>query len=353
MSATAQRERKLQPIFTAYDTGNFRACLKLCAKKDVSAWDQVRVMRALCLERLGQHAEAAEAAALVKDSKPYDRDVVSMLAHAYKVLGSQQDAVECWENAAAAAPADEEFARQLALGYLRTGAHAKLQQVSTRTYKTQKSPEYLYWIVVALILQVKAGAPKTLGAIAERMARKALDERRAQGAPVCGEELRLVAAIHDLVGDRASAKTKEAFAAFGGACVPPWSRIVASAAAAAAAAAALPPPPPSHPPPRLPRPDPAAGRRRPPDGRGARHPRRVVAGAGAGLLAHDAGHRAPRARGCPPVRPGAVAGRPFPAGGPPAVPPGPVVQPRQLRSRGARPRARRARRRRLARDRPA
>lgn len=85
MCADDVRARKLQPIYNALDARNYKAALKLCAKKDLEKWDVVKTLKAHALERLGRVEEALDVCREVKAHKPTDDVVLSTLVMTFKV----------------------------------------------------------------------------------------------------------------------------------------------------------------------------------------------------------------------------------------------------------------------------
>jgi hypothetical protein len=53
MTTLEKAQRKVNPIYDCLDSGNYKAALKLCEKKDIKDWDIVIVLKAHALERLG------------------------------------------------------------------------------------------------------------------------------------------------------------------------------------------------------------------------------------------------------------------------------------------------------------
>lgn len=80
------RARKLQPIYNAIDSRNYKMALKLCAKKDLEKWDMVKALKAHALERTGRADEALELCREVKARNPTDETLLSTICLTFKVM---------------------------------------------------------------------------------------------------------------------------------------------------------------------------------------------------------------------------------------------------------------------------
>ena len=172
------RARKLQPIYNALDARNYKMAVKLCAKKDLEKWDIVKTLKAHALERMGRVEEALDLCREVQARKPTDETVLNTLVLTYKLTGQTTEATACYEAAAAAQPAHEEYGRELFFCYVRQRAYAKAQQLATRLYKQFTKDMYLFWAGAAMRLGVgKGGGGSPMLALAERMVEKGLVAR--------------------------------------------------------------------------------------------------------------------------------------------------------------------------------
>ena len=60
------RNRKLTPIYSALDSGNYKSALKLCQKKDIEKWDITQALQAYALICMHRTQEALDIARAVK-----------------------------------------------------------------------------------------------------------------------------------------------------------------------------------------------------------------------------------------------------------------------------------------------
>lgn len=80
------RARKLQPIYNAIDSRNYKMALKLCAKKDLEKWDMVKALKAHALERTGRADEALDLCREVKARNPTDETLLTTICLTFKVM---------------------------------------------------------------------------------------------------------------------------------------------------------------------------------------------------------------------------------------------------------------------------
>lgn len=207
--------RKMHPIYSALDNGNFEQAVRLCQKKDVEKWDLTKALKASALARLGHRDAAMELCREVNARAPADENVISALAHTYRSLDAFDDVANLYEAASRAQPSNPDFLQNVFVAAIRAQNYQKAQQVALKLFKLEGpglGTRYKLWAATCMYLQVKEGgtAPAIL-TLAERMVETALGEANHVGT---GEELRFYVLMLVEQG-----KVKEALAAlqkFGG-----------------------------------------------------------------------------------------------------------------------------------------
>jgi len=191
--------RKVGAIYDALDAQNFKQAIKLCdAALKKSSSPLIKALKALSLHKSGRSDEGLAlcrdvAANLQEDGA--DGPVLNTLMMVFKATGNAQEGTACYARAYQLDPTNEELARQLFVGYLRSEAYAEAQQLALRLYKQLGAKRYLLWAVTGLLLQVDElhppGGPhrsEATGAKPEcQRDRCRLSQRRAWAAPRAGQ----------------------------------------------------------------------------------------------------------------------------------------------------------------------
>ncbi|KAJ8611320.1 hypothetical protein CTAYLR_006610 [Chrysophaeum taylorii] len=193
-------------IYEALDARNYKAALKLCSKGNAAKTPLIGALKALTLQRLGRAEESSAECTQLLQAHPglTDQNALSPLAMTLSLLGRDDDVMRCWEDAFAAAPKDEELGREVFKCCVRRRDFAKQRAVAMRLYKVKKRPDYLCWFAASALLEARCGPPRGATAtlqLAERMAVKAIEERRGSVGRASSEELQLLVAIRREAGE--------------------------------------------------------------------------------------------------------------------------------------------------------
>eukprot|EP01052_Picozoa_sp_SAG31_P012349 SAG31_NODE_721_length_12587_cov_5.502002_2_plen_239_part_00 len=135
-------------------------------------WQMCKALKALVVVRMGGTDEAAKLAASIADAKPTDEQVLGMMVHVYKELGSKHSIAELWSSAWDSQPDNLEFAFGVFASHVRLGEHNKQQMAAMKMYKTFSNDLYLMWAVVSILTQVRCGADSRLLSMAEMLLRR-------------------------------------------------------------------------------------------------------------------------------------------------------------------------------------
>eukprot|EP01036_Dinobryon_divergens_P039271 gene39271-51740_t len=78
------KQRKIDPIYNAIDSRNYKGAIKLCSKKDIQHWDITKALLAYLLVSMQKTAEALQVAREVKAMNPTDDSVLNALSWTFK-----------------------------------------------------------------------------------------------------------------------------------------------------------------------------------------------------------------------------------------------------------------------------
>lgn len=174
---------KLKGIYEALDHGNFKNAIKQCSaflqKQPTHAL--CRVLQAVAYERSGRRDEAIQlcdeivssAGAATAGSPAYlDETCLGTLQVVFRRCQRYQSITQMYEAAWTREPDSEEFALSLFFGALREDP-AKAQQVALKIYRKFNKPHFLNWVIITILLHVRAGGPTISLDLAARMLEKA------------------------------------------------------------------------------------------------------------------------------------------------------------------------------------
>ena len=172
---------KVRAVYDALELRKNKQALKLLAtlldKKPANA--QLRILKALALNRSGQKDEALALARSLKADKEVERDetLLNNLAIVFREAGAASEASECFASALRNEPQNEELALCLLGSYVRENNFLKLQQLSQNLHKQFGHERYYLWAIVATVLQVEhCMAPPKLLALTQKQLAKRVEE---------------------------------------------------------------------------------------------------------------------------------------------------------------------------------
>ncbi|KAG8964769.1 hypothetical protein FRC03_001380 [Tulasnella sp. 419] len=159
--AAQQESRKLKPIYDALDTGSYKLAIQICNKllKKQSNYEVVKALKALALLRSNKLDESLSLTDEVLSSKPTDETVLGVMSHVLKHLDRAGDIIAMFEEAFKKQPSNEELGSQTFMAMIRVGGWKNAQVIAFKLYKQFKVPRYLFWSIMAAVLQAQnAGA---------------------------------------------------------------------------------------------------------------------------------------------------------------------------------------------------
>lgn len=168
--------QKLKGVYDALDHGNWKSCLKLCTAflQKQPGHALCKALHAVALERCGRRDEAIR---LSEESWisaiGVDDTVLTTVQVVYRRCRQFSLITKMYEAALTSEPDNEEYAIALFSAALHNDEFARAQQVATKLYSKHKKCKFLHWVIVALLLQARAGAPPTVLDLAAMMLRKA------------------------------------------------------------------------------------------------------------------------------------------------------------------------------------
>ncbi|KAF8921223.1 N-acetyltransferase B complex non catalytic subunit-domain-containing protein [Mucidula mucida] len=153
-------DRQVRPIYDALDTGSNKSALVACNKilKKQPKNVLVKALKALALVRSQKVEESLVLCDEILASKPTDDGVLSAMMHVLRGLGRHKDTVQMFEEAFKKEPANEDLGTQTFLANVRASHWKTAQQVATKLYKQFRKEQYLYWSVMAAVLQANDSA---------------------------------------------------------------------------------------------------------------------------------------------------------------------------------------------------
>ncbi|CAB1114014.1 unnamed protein product [Ectocarpus sp. CCAP 1310/34] len=205
MSAVEEiRSRKLQPIYNALESGNWRQAVRLCEKRDVERWLTTKALKANGLWRLGKYDEALELCLHVQGASPTDEDTLAAMTYNYRMMNRREQVAPLFEVAVAAKPRDPALIKELFMCYVKAKQYLKAQQTATKLHKVDpQGGKFIIWAAATMLIQAErkdSSAGVMTLPLAEKMTVKVLQENAANGLRPVGEELRLCLDILNLQG---------------------------------------------------------------------------------------------------------------------------------------------------------
>ncbi|CAN0335730.1 unnamed protein product [Pylaiella littoralis] len=198
------RSRKLQPIYNALETGNWRQAVRLCEKRDVEKWQISKALKANGLWRLGKYDEGLQLCLEVQGASPTDEDTLAAMSYNYRMMSRRELVAPMFEAAVSAKPGDSSLLKELFMCYVRAKHYLKAQQTATKLYKANaQGGKFIIWAAATMLIQAErkdSSAGVMTLPLAEKMTVKVLQEKAASGSRPVGEELRLYLDILKLQG---------------------------------------------------------------------------------------------------------------------------------------------------------
>nr|CAB3264175.1 N-alpha-acetyltransferase 25, NatB auxiliary subunit-like [Phallusia mammillata] len=196
-------ERRLRPIYELLDNGNYKKAFHEAEKvlkkqKDLLA---AKVLKTIALHRLGRVEEAATLAAEVVEQGPVDDNSLQGLSLYYKECQKTELISPMYEKAVQKCPQNEEFLSHLFMSYVRHDKFQEMQRVAMILYKQIPKNPYLFWGIMAIVLQALNASDKRLAQtmylpLAEKMIQKHIDNGKIEAEA----EVRLYLLVLDLLG---------------------------------------------------------------------------------------------------------------------------------------------------------
>eukprot|EP00903_Cladosiphon_okamuranus_P013457 g12533.t1 len=198
------RSRKLQPIYNALESGNWRQAVRLCDKRDVEKWLTTKALKANGLWRLGKYDEALQLCLDVQNAVPTDEDTLLAMSYNYRMMSRREHVAPMFEAAIKVKPQDPSLLKELFMCYVRAKQYLKAQQTATKLYKVDaEGGKFIIWAAATMLIQAErkdSSAGVMTLPLAEKMTVKVLQEKTASGSRPVGEELRLYLDILNLQG---------------------------------------------------------------------------------------------------------------------------------------------------------
>ncbi|KAF8583207.1 actin cytoskeleton organization protein [Ramaria rubella] len=159
---SALQERQVKPIYDALETGSLKAALQACNKllKKQPNSELVKSLKALTLARSGKSEESSSLCDEVLARKPTEDIILAALSHSLRALGRHEDVTAMYDEAYKKQPMNEELGAQTFMANAKISNWKMAQQVATKMHKTFKDDRFLYWSIMAAVLQ--ANDPHTL-----------------------------------------------------------------------------------------------------------------------------------------------------------------------------------------------
>ncbi|KIJ41164.1 hypothetical protein M422DRAFT_31798, partial [Sphaerobolus stellatus SS14] len=139
----------------ALETGSLKAALQTCNKilKKQPNNDLVKALKALTLVRSNKNEESSTLCDEILARKPTEDIVLATLSHSLRNLGRHEDVTAMYDEAYKKQPNNEELGAQTFMANAKISNWKVAQQVSTKMHKMFKDDRYLYWSIMAAVLQ--------------------------------------------------------------------------------------------------------------------------------------------------------------------------------------------------------
>ncbi|EPQ58725.1 hypothetical protein GLOTRDRAFT_13884, partial [Gloeophyllum trabeum ATCC 11539] len=173
----AALERQIRPIYDALDTGSNKSAIVSCNKllKKQPNNDLLKALKALALVRSQKVEESLMLCDEVLAHRPMDDATLSAMSHVLRGLGRHTDVVKMFEEAFKAQPFNEEYGAQTFFANARIGNWKAAQLVATKMHKQFQEDRYIYWYVIAVMLQANDPAtPENMKGLLHKLAHSKL-----------------------------------------------------------------------------------------------------------------------------------------------------------------------------------
>ncbi|XP_078484050.1 N-alpha-acetyltransferase 25, NatB auxiliary subunit-like [Ciona intestinalis] len=199
----AVSERRLRPIYELLDNGNYKkACHEtekvLKKQKDLIA---AKVLKTIALHRMGKEEEAFDLSNEIAMEAPTDENSLQGLSLYYKEIHRTELICPLYESAVRLCPGNEEYLTHLFMAYVRHEQFQEMQRVAMLLYKQHPKNPYLFWGIMAIVLQAENTTDKKLATkmylpLAEKMVEKHVKAGKIEAEA----EVKLYLMILDLMG---------------------------------------------------------------------------------------------------------------------------------------------------------
>lgn len=150
------KHAKLNAVYSALDTHNYRLALKLSSTALTRQPDNnvLKALKAVALIKLDQAEEALRLCDEVKQDVPIDTNIVDPLLVVYNACGKFTDATSVVEAGWGKCPESDYLATQYFFCLARERDFGKMQQVGMKLAKVFSGDKrYLQWVVLSILLQ--------------------------------------------------------------------------------------------------------------------------------------------------------------------------------------------------------
>ncbi|CAK8694341.1 unnamed protein product [Clavelina lepadiformis] len=176
-------ERRLRPIYEQLDNGNnkkaFHEAEKVLRKqKDLLA---AKVLKTIALHRMGKQQEAFALSNVIVAQEPTDENSLQGLSLYYKEIQKTELISKIYEAAVKRFPTNEDYLTHLFMSYVRHEKFQEMQRVAMTLYKHHPKNPYLFWAIMAIVLQAKSTSNQKLSEtmylpLAEKMIEKHIEK---------------------------------------------------------------------------------------------------------------------------------------------------------------------------------
>jgi len=189
--------RKLDAIYAALESNNYRSAIKLCSRKDIADWLHTKALKAIALEKVGHREEAVELCREIKSSVPVDENLLSTTSITFHAVGLHSEATQMYQAAAERMPTHPDLQIELFYCFLREYDFMKQQQQASKLFKMLGQNKFLFWSAVSMLMQIRQGGNPRLLELAEKMVHKAITESLSAQEPTYEEVMLYVTILKE------------------------------------------------------------------------------------------------------------------------------------------------------------
>ncbi|CAG9463897.1 unnamed protein product [Pedinophyceae sp. YPF-701] len=153
--------QQLEQVYSLLEASQWKTALKILdqivAKKSFKGNAEVRVLRAIALQRLGRGSEALEICADIRKDKAIlsDSNVLTLASNVYRWERRPAELGSMYEDACAANPGNMHLLQEAFRANMSAFNFVKQQQIAMKLNRGAPSDKHFWWVVMSVLLQAR------------------------------------------------------------------------------------------------------------------------------------------------------------------------------------------------------